>query len=123
MKGNNGRDDGLELLLEEAGGVGSLALDDFLWCAGADDVTTFLATFRTNVDDVVGTLDDIHVVLNDENRVTTLNEGVEGMQQTLNVVEMKSCGWLVEDEKCFILFLQRDVIGKLDTLILTARKR
>ena len=113
----------LELLLQETGGVGSRALDDFLWCAGADDVTAFLASFRTNVDDVVGTLDDIHVVLNDENRVTTLNEGVEGMQQTLNVVEMKSCGWLVEDEKCFILFLLRDVIGKLDTLILTARKR
>ena len=57
----------LELLLQETGGVGSLALDDFLWCAGADDVTTFLATFRTDIDDVVGTFYDIHVVLDDKN--------------------------------------------------------
>lgn len=56
-----------ELLLEEAGGVGSLALDDFLWCASADDVTAFLATFRTYVNDVVGTFDDIHVMFNDKN--------------------------------------------------------
>ena len=108
-----------ELLLEEAGGVGSLALDDFLWCAGADDVTAFLASFRTNVDDVVGTLDDIHVVLDDKNGVTTLNESVKGMQQTLDVVEMKSCSWLVEDEKRCVLFLLRDVVGELDTLIFT----
>ena len=41
--------------------------DEITWCAGADDVTAFLATFGTDVDDVVGTLDDIHVVLNDKN--------------------------------------------------------
>ena len=69
----------LELLLQETGGVGSRALDDFLWCAGADDVTAFLATLGADVDDMVGTLDDIHVVLNDENRVTALYEGIKGM--------------------------------------------
>ena len=57
----------LELLLQETGGVGSLALDDFLWCAGADDVTAFLATLGADVDDMVGTFDDIHVVFNDKN--------------------------------------------------------
>ena len=113
----------LELLFQETGGVGCLALDDLLWSAGADDVTTFLTTFGTNVDDVVGTLDDIHVVLDDKDGVTTLNESVEGMQQTLDVVEMKSCGWLVENEERSILFLLRNVVGKLDTLILTTRKR
>ncbi len=56
-----------ELLLQETGGVGSLALDDFLWCAGADDVTAFLATLGADVDDMVGTFDDIHVVFNDKN--------------------------------------------------------
>ena len=113
----------LELLLQETGGVGSRALDDFLWCAGADDVTAFLTTLGTNVDDVIGTLDDIHVVLDDKDGVTTLNESVEGMQQTLDVVEMKSGGWLVEDEERSILFFLRNVVGKLDTLILTTRKR
>ena len=57
----------LELLLQETGGVGSRALDDFLWCAGADDVTAFLATLGADVEDMVGTFDDIHVVLNYKN--------------------------------------------------------
>jgi hypothetical protein len=68
-------------------------------------MTAFLASLGTNVDDMVGTLDYIHVVLNDKNGMTTLYEGIESVQETLDVVEMESCGRFVEDEKSFLLFL------------------
>ena len=47
-----------------------------------------VTTIWTKVDNMVGTLDDLHVMLNDEDGVTTFDEGVEGLQQPLDIVEV-----------------------------------
>ena len=50
-------------------------------------------------------------------------QGIEGMEQALDVVEVKTRGRLVEDEERRLLFLLTNEEGELYTLILTTRKR
>ena len=49
-----------------AGGASS----HLLWGAAYDEVAAFVASFWTEVDDVIGHFDDIEVVLNNEDGVT-----------------------------------------------------
>ena len=44
------------------------------------------------------------------------------MEQTSDVVEVKTGGRLVEDEECGFLFLLADEVGEFDTLVLTSRQ-
>lgn len=78
---------------------------------------------RTEVDDIVGTLDDIQIVLYHYQRMAPFYQGIEGMEQALDVVEVKTRGRLVEDEERRLLFLLTYEEGELYTLILTTRKR
>ncbi len=71
---------------------------------------------------MVGTLDDFHVVLDDENGMAALDEGVEGLQQALDVMKMEAGGGLVEDEERGFLLLLSDEIGQLDALVFTTRE-
>ena len=54
--------------------------------------------------------------------MTTLDEGVERLQETIDVVEVQTCGGFVEDEEGGILTLLSDEVGQLDALVLTTRK-
>ena len=60
------------------------------------DVASVVAALWSEVDDVVGTLDDIHVMLHDEYGMTTFDETVEGAQQQADIMKMKSCGRLIK---------------------------
>ena len=90
--------------------------------AGDDEIAAFCTTFRTKVDDVVGTLDDVEVVLDDEDSMTAGDEGIEGGEEFLDVVEVETCGWFVEDEEGRFCFLLTEIGGELDALVLTARE-
>ena len=91
-----------------------------LWCACADDITSTVSAIRANINDVVGTFYDIHVMLNDQHRMATLDKGIKGIKQFADVVEVKTCRWLIEDEESWLQFLKSDVVAKFDTLVLTA---
>ena len=58
----------------------------------------YTPSFRSEVYDVVGTLDDFQIVLYDDDRMPTFDEGIEGGQQFPDVVEVQSRGRLVKDE-------------------------
>ena len=45
---------------------------------------------------MVGTFDDLHVMLDDKDGMPPFDECVEGMEQSLDVMEVKSCGGLVK---------------------------
>lgn len=62
-------------------------------------------------------------MLNHYQRMTPFYQGIEGMEQALDVVEVKTRGRLVEDEERRLLFLLTYEEGELYTLILTTRKR
>ena len=57
------------------------ALRHLFGCAFCNDFTARAAAFRPEVDNPVGHLDDIHVVLDDQHRVALLHQFVEHFQQ------------------------------------------
>ena len=67
---------------------------------------------------MVGALDDFHVVLNNQNGVASGYQGVEGIEQSLYVVEMQTCCRFVEDKQGGLLLLLSDEIGQFDALVL-----
>ena len=80
-----------------AAGVRRLDLRDLLRRADRDDLAAGLAAFGPEIDDVVGGLDDVEVVLDDEQRVPGLEQLPERRQQLGDVVEVQAGRRLVED--------------------------
>ena len=72
-------------------------LDDVLRAALRDDLAAAVAAFRADVDDPVGGLDDLEVVLDHHHGVALVDELVQHLQQLGHVVEMQAGGGLVED--------------------------
>ena len=62
-------------------------------------VAALVAAFGAELDDVVGGGDDVGVVLYHDDGVATVDEGAEGGEEFLYVVEMQAGGRLVEDEE------------------------
>ncbi len=67
-----------ELNAEELGGIALLALFELLKRALEYDVPTLFAAFRTNIYDVIGMADHVKVMLDDDNCMPTLYEGIKG---------------------------------------------
>ena len=67
-----------EVGAEEAAGVGGGGGHDLFGGAGGDDLAAGDAAFGAEVYDVVGRLDDVEVVLDDEQRAAGVNERAEG---------------------------------------------
>ena len=68
---------------------------------------------------MVGALDDFHIMLDDEDGMTSVYQRIKGMQKSVDIVEMKACGGFVKDEECGLLSFLSYVVGQLDTLVLT----
>ena len=81
-----------------------LASKAFLACchlfrrSNADDITALVSAVRSKINDVVGTLNHLQIMFNNDNAVATFNKGIEGIEQSSYVVEVQACSWLVEDE-------------------------
>ena len=112
-----------EFFLEELPCDGLRAGCYLLGRSASNEVSSLVAAFRTQVNDIVGTLDYLEIVLDDDDGVSPGDESVERIEEFLDVVEVKSCGRLVEDEKRGTRVLLPKVVGKLDTLVLAARER
>ena len=73
-------------------------MHDVFGSTGKYEASTLVATIGTKVDDMVGTFDDIKVVFNHDDGMSTLDESVKSLEQFFDVVEMQACGWFVENE-------------------------
>ena len=51
------------------------------------NVPTFISTFRAEVNHIIGTFDNIHIMFDDDNAVSPSDECVEGIQQFADVVK------------------------------------
>ena len=85
-------------LAQESAGVAGWARDNAFGRAVRDDVTAFVAGFRPEVNDPIGALDDVEVVLDDEHRMTGIDETLKSLQQNTNVVKVQAGGRFVEEE-------------------------
>ena len=65
-------------------------------CARYQYLTTAGSTLRSNVNHPVRHLNHVHVVLDDNNRISFVDQNVQYAQQLLNVVEVQSRCWLVQ---------------------------
>ena len=70
---------------------------DLFGRAGGDDLAAAVAALGAEVDDPVGGLDDVEVVLDDDHRVALLDQLVEHLEQLADVLEVQAGGRLVED--------------------------
>src|SRR6476661_1044355 len=94
----------------------------FGWTFG-DDATTSCAAFGAEVDDPVGGLDDIEVMLDDHHRVSRIDQPVENFEELANVVEVEAGGGLVEQIEGAAGLDTRKFGGQLHALGFAAGKR
>ncbi len=96
---------------------------DLLRRALGHDAAAPGAALRSQVDDPVGRLDDVQVVLDDDDRVAGVHEPMEHLEQLLHVREVEARGGLVEDVDGPAGGAPRELRGQLDALRLTAGER
>ena len=86
-------------------------------CACTYKVTTTVTTVGTKVYDIVGTLDDVKVVFNDDNSIATVNKGFQNIDNLFYICDVQARCRLVENiDVSFFL----DVLCQLNSLAFTA---
>ena len=64
--------------------------------AGRDDAPAAITALGAEVDDPVGGLDDVQVVLDDHDRVAGISQAMQHVEQQLDVVEVQARGRLIQ---------------------------
>src|SRR5262249_50825749 len=89
---------------------------------GADNFTAAGAAFRPEVDYPVGRLDHIEVVFNDNDRVAGFHKAMKNAQELVDIVEMKTGCWLVQNVECLPGAATAKLASELDSLRLASGK-
>ena len=90
--------------------------------AAGDDPAPGRPALGAHVDQMVGDLDDVEVVLDDDDRVAAVHEFVEHLQQQADVLEMESRRGFVEDVERAARVAFRKLRREFDALALAARQ-
>src|SRR5690606_9865658 len=80
------------------------------------------AAVRSEVDDPVGGLDDVDVVLDDDQRVAAVDQAVQDVEELARVLEVEAGGGLVEDVDRLAGAAPAQLGGELHALRLPARQ-
>src|SRR3712207_2556773 len=114
-----------QFLFQELSRIAGAASRYFFGSTCRHNVPSFVSSFGTQVDHVVGTLNHIHVMLDDYDAVSSANQCVERVEQLADVMKMQSRSRFVEDEERWVCLLLTQVQGKFDALVFSpqARKR
>lgn len=112
----------VKFLAQVLSGIGGIALGNLFGCSTRYELTATVAAFGTYVDKVVGTFDNLHIMLDDKDGVSARDECVERLHQSLDIVEVETRGGLIEDEEGGFGLLEAEVVGELHALVFTARK-
>ena len=78
------------------------------------------AAFGAEVDDPVGGLDDVEIMLDHDHAVALLDEAVEDFEELADIVEMEAGGGFVEDVERVAGGAAAEFLGELDALGLAA---
>ena len=82
-----------------------------------------LPALRTHIDDPVGGMDHVEIVLDHQQRSAVIDQAFKGRQQLPDVVEVQPGGGLVADEQRAVVGRLRQVRGQLDALRFAAGER
>ena len=103
--------------------VAAVARGAFLRRAGKDELAAAVAALGPEVDDVVGALDHIQIVLNDDHGVARVYEPLQHLHELVDVCHMQSGRRLVEDVYGTAGIPAGKLRGELDALRLAAGER
>ena len=79
---------GLKLFFQELPRIRLFACRYLLRSATYYELSATVTTFRTYIDDIVCTLDDFHIVFDDEYSMPARDERIERLHQSLDIVEV-----------------------------------
>src|SRR5580698_2728350 len=88
---------------EELSRVGLRVARDLFGRAGRDDLAALVATLGTEIDEPVGRLDHVEIMLDDDERRAGVEKFAKRSQKFGDVVEVQAGGRLVEDVKDFFV--------------------
>ena len=97
--------------------------DHFHRRAAGDQLAAVGAAFGAEVDDPVGFLDDVEVVLDGDDGVAAVDQAVQDVDQLLDVGEVQAGGRLVEDVERRAARFLAELVGELDALRFAAGER
>jgi hypothetical protein len=104
-------------LRQKLAGVRCLARRDLFGCAARDQFASLVASLRAEVDDVIGRLDHVQVVLDHHDRMPAVNQSIQAFQQAIDVGEMQTGRRFVENvQVVFAAFELAKLPGELDAL-------
>src|SRR5258706_13030225 len=107
---------------EGLAGVGLFCAGDEFGRALGDDAAAAFATFGSEVDDPVGLLDDVEMVLDDEHGVAEIDEALQDVEKLSNVVKVQARRRFIKDVKRASGLAFREFAGQLDALRFAAGK-
>ena len=102
----------------DAGGIGRYGFG----CAGGHNLASALAAFRPHVDNPVGAFYYVEIVLYHNYGMSHCYESVESFCEQSDIVEMETCGGLIEYEYCRAGMILAQEVGQLHSLIFTTRQ-
>ena len=89
-------------------------------CALRDNRAAAVASFRAQIDDPVGGLDHVEIVLDDDHGIAFVYQSLQHEQQFAHVLEVQARGRFVEDIHCLASGPALQLGGELDALRLAA---
>ena len=95
--------------LQELPCVRVLAGGDVFRGPGHQNLSATVTTFRSQINNLVCSFDDIQVVLNDDNGIALVAGIMQHGQKLFDVVKMETRGGFIKDIQCF----SRVSLGKL----------
>ena len=111
----------LKVFFEIFAGVRCLNCGNLLGCSGGNDRSAAVSPFGTEVDDVVGALDNVQIVFNDNYGVACIAQALQNLKQLGNVGRVQTRGGLVKNIHRSAGGALGKLGGKLDALCLTTR--
>src|SRR5690349_18476037 len=86
-----------QMVFQESAGVRRLARGNLFRRAGDDDLAAGMTAFRSEINDVVCGLDDVHVMFDREHGMSRIDEPVQAAEEALDVRQVESRGRFVEN--------------------------
>src|SRR5947209_12055880 len=96
---------------------------NFFRSSTCDDASAVRASFGSKVDQKVGALNDVQVVLDDDYSIAEANQPLQHVEQLAHISEMKTSGWFVKNVNGSPCGAFGKLFRQLDALRFSAGKR
>ena len=67
-------------------GIGIINFGNFLRSAAPHNISALITAFRSQINNIISRLNDIHVVFDNEHRIALVHKLVEHPEQFLNII-------------------------------------